>query len=58
MTSQKLLSRSVQELNDNGTMGVSLPMGLLSMHDIEPGDEIQIKNIDTAAGELTLSLPD
>jgi len=56
MSGQKLLTRTLQEMNDHGTTGVSLPKEMVDSRGLEPGDEIPIADIDPAEGTITFQL--
>lgn len=50
-------TRKVQELNGEGTLGLSLPKDVLDDHGVEKGDSLPI-NHDPESGEVTVFLPE
>jgi hypothetical protein len=50
-------TRKVQELNGEGTLGLSLPKDVLDEHGVEKGDSLPVDH-DEESGEVTVYLPE
>jgi hypothetical protein len=50
-------TRKVQELNGEGTLGLSLPRDVLAAHGVEKGDSLPVDH-DEDSGEVTVYLPE
>jgi len=50
-------TRKVQELNGEGTLGLSLPREVLAAHGVEKGDSLPVDH-DEESGEVTVYLPE
>ena len=51
-----LLTRKLQAMNDNGTLGVTIPKDFAEQSDADIGDEVGIEQIDKDEGTITFKL--